>query len=403
MSTESTPDGGQAMTTMSCPVCGKRVSAGAFCARCGAYLSPQRGDWADGLRIRAYAAAPGEHVLRLSVVSSLFPRLPRRCVGAFRVGLAALLAVLVVCALLRWQPPLIALSTVGLPLVFLTSLRLSDVYYDLPVRTLVVTALLAVGLGVGWALLTGPVIAHSYDVTLLSGMTGGRALWERLAVPLGGAVLMLVPVVLARMSRPAIRESLDGFVIGSLGAISFTAAATLTRLAPQLATGVVAHDRPLGSLLVEAGIQGLAVPLTAAAGGGMVGAGLWFRRRAGALPQHRLQRLPARLPESAVVLIVYAGWGLIDIARLQQGVHMGLYLVMTVFALLALRVVLQAALLREEPEPGSGGPLLCANCDQVVPDMAFCADCGVATNASSRSSRTTRRLNDTRAFIPGQW
>jgi thymidine kinase len=104
-----------------------------------------------------------------------------------------------------------------------------------------------------------------------------------------------------------------------------------------------------------------------------------------------------------VVLIVYAGWGLIDIARVPEGVHLGLYLVMTVFALLALRVVLQAALLREEHEPGSGAPLLCANCDQVVPDMAFCATCGVATNASSRSSRTTRRLNDNHVFIPGQW
>src|SRR5258705_6460668 len=159
-------------------------------------------------------------------------------------------------------------------------------------------------------MLPGPAIAHSYDVTLLSGMSGGRALWERLAIPLGGAVLMLVPVVLARMSRPAIRESLDGFVIGSLGAISFTAAATLTRLAPQLATGVVAHDRPIGSLLIEAGIQGLAVPFTAAGVGGIVGAALWFRRRADAPQQHRLHTPPALLPQSAVVLIVYAGLGL---------------------------------------------------------------------------------------------
>src|SRR4051812_39654881 len=131
MSTESAPEGGQAVGTTSCPVCGKRVAAGSFCASCGARLSPQRGGWAESLRMREYAATPGEHVLRLSVVSTLFPRLPSRCVSAFRLGLAALLAVLVVCALLRWQPPLIALSTVGLPLVFLTYLRLSDVYYDL--------------------------------------------------------------------------------------------------------------------------------------------------------------------------------------------------------------------------------------------------------------------------------
>jgi hypothetical protein len=402
MSAESAPDGGRVVATVSCPVCGKRVAAGAFCGRCGAHLVPEGGDWPDGLRIRAYAPAPSEHVLRLSVVTSLFPRLPRRCVSAFRVGLSALLVVLVVCALLRWQPPLIAISTVGLPLVFLTYLRLSDIYHDLPVRTLLVTAVLAVALGVGWALLTGPVIAHSYDVTLVSGMTGGRALWQRLAIPLGGAVLMLVPAALARMSRPGIRESLDGFVIGALGAISFTAAATLTRLAPQLATGVVAHDRPISSLLIEAGIQGLAVPLTAAAVGGMVGAALWFRRRADAPEQHRWQRLPALLPESTVVLIVYLGWGLIDIARLPQGAHLGLYVVMTIFALLALRVVLQAALLRGEHEAGSGAPVLCPQCGLIVPDMAFCPNCGIATNASSRSSRAARRGTDYREFIRGQ-
>jgi hypothetical protein len=113
--------------------------------------------------------------------------------------------------------------------------------------------------------------------------------------------------------------------------------------------------------------------------------------------------LPAHLPEFGVVLIVYTGLGLIDVARLPQGLHFGLYLVMTVFALLALRVVLQAALLREEHELGSGAPMLCANCDHVVPDMAFCPNCGVAASASSRSSRTTRRLNDNRVFIRGQW
>jgi hypothetical protein len=77
-------------------------------------------------------------------------------------------------------------------------------------------------------------------------------------------------------------------------------------------------------------------------------------------------------------------------------------LVMTVFALLALRVVLQAALLREEHEPGSGAPLVCANCNHVVPEMAFCSNCGIATHASSRSSRTARRLIDNRDFIRGQ-
>jgi hypothetical protein len=104
-----------------------------------------------------------------------------------------------------------------------------------------------------------------------------------------------------------------------------------------------------------------------------------------------------------VVLIVYIGWRLIDIARLPQGVHLGLYVAMTVFALLALRVVLQAALLREEHDPGTGAPVLCPNCDLIVADMAFCPNCGIATNASSRSSRAARRLTDSRDLIRGQW
>ena len=392
MSTEPAPDGWEAMaTTMPCPVCGKTVPRGAFCGLCGAHLIRQRGDGPDWLRIRAYGAAPGEHLLRLSLVSSLFPQLPRSSRRAFQVGLAAVILALVLFALLRWQPPLIAISALGLPLLFLIYLHESCVFDDLPVRTLLITAVLGVGLGVGWAWLTGTVVARSYDVALVSGRAGGGVLWERLAIPLGGAVLMLVPVVLVRMSRPAIRNSLDGFVIGSLGAICFTAAATLTRMAPQLATGLVARDRPVEGLLVEAGIRGVAMPLTAAAAGGMVGAALWFRRRMD-MPQRLRGHASAALLPGFVVLIVYAGLGLIDVAQLAQGVQLGLYTVITVLALLALRVVLHMALLREEHAPGSSAPLLCPNCDHVVPDMAFCPNCGVAANASSRSSRNVRRL-----------
>ena len=64
-------------------------------------------------------------------------------------------------------------------------------------------------------------------------------------------------------------------------------------------------------------------------------------------------------------------------------------------ALFLLRVGLQLALLHEaHDEIQSDEPLLCPHCGHVVPDMAFCPACGVATRASSRSSRTARR--DTR-------
>jgi hypothetical protein len=378
--------------TMECRVCEVDVPAGAFCGLCGAHLSHQRGDGPQWLRIRAYGAAPGEHVLRLSVVSSLFPHLPQRSRTPFRVGLAIVLLALVVFALLRWQAPLIAVSALGLPLLFQLYLQESDVYHDLPIRLLALTAALGVGFGVGWALLTGGMVARSYGLALDAGMTWERVLRDGLAIPLGGAILMLLPAVLVRAFRPPTRESLDGFLIGGLSAISFTTAATLTRLAPQFATGMVASGRPVSHLLVEAGIRGVAVPLTSAAVGGLIGAALWFTGRADPSHNHRRRALAALGVGVVVVLAVYVGLGFIDLVRLPQGLQLGLHLVVTVIALFALRIGLHLALMHEAHEPSTGEPLLCPHCGHVVPDMAFCPNCGVATRASSRSSRTARRL-----------
>ncbi len=381
---------GQQSPSVTCRVCGTDVPLGAFCGSCGAHLSPQRGNGPDWLRIRAHGAAPGEHLLRVSVISSLFPHLPHRSRTAFRVGLAALVVVLVLVALLRWQAALIAISALGLPLLFQIYLQESDVYHDLPVRASLVAAVTGAGFGVGWALLTGPLVARSYTPVEL-GVSGQLVLRDGLAIPLAGAVLMLVPAVLVRMLRPPTQESLDGYVIGSLGALAYTAAGVLTRLAPQLTTGLVDHERPVGGLFVEAGIQGVAMPLTAAAAGGLVGAALWYTRRAD--PPRGGLRWPPLAPAVLVVLAVYAGLGMVDVARLPQAVQLSLHLVIASTAILALRIALHAALLHEAQEVIRGQPLLCAHCHHVVPDMAFCPNCGVASRASSRYARATRRLS----------
>lgn len=327
----------------------------------------------------AYAAAPGEQVLRLSVASSLFPHLPHRSRTPFRVGLAVLLLALIVLALLRWQAPLIAISALGLPTLFLLYLYEADVHRDLPIRSLVLTVVTAVGLGAGWALLTGTVVADFYDVALGAGEPDEQARLVGLAIPIGSAVLSLVPAVVIRLLRGTTRESLDGFVFGALSAVTFTAAATLTRLAPQFGTGLTT-DRPASGLLVQAGIQGVAVPLTAAAMGGLVGAALWFGR-------------PRLIAVSVLAtLALYAAQGLMEITPLFQGLHFGVHVVTTVIAVLALRVGLQAALLYESPDPmNPSEQVLCPHCDHVVPDMAFCANCGVAARAASRSSRAARK------------
>lgn len=377
--------------TTECRVCRVDVPAGEYCGLCGCHLTPRRGEGPDWLRLRDFGAAPDEHLLALSVASSLFPHLPQRSRTAFRVGLAVLLAVLIAVTLLRLPAALVTVAALGLPLLFGLYLYESDALRDLPLRYIALATVLAAGLGVGWVLLTGAMVARSYGVALGAAVVGARLLRDGIGIPLGGVLLMLLPAVLVRLLRPSSREALDGFMIGTLAALTFTAAATLTRLAPQFGTGMVSRA-PMESLLVEAGIRGIAVPLTAAAAGGLIGAALWFTRP----PSKRQQRAGVvrlvLVGFAAAVLAVFIGLGLIDVARFPQLLMLVLYLVVALAALFLLRVGLQLALLHEaHDEIRSDEPLLCLHCGHVVPDTAFCPVCGVATRASSRSSRALRR------------
>ncbi len=377
--------------TAVCRVCQVDVPAGEYCGLCGCHLTPRAGEGPDWLRIRDFGAAPGEHLLQPALASSLFPHLPPRSRNVFRIGLAAVLLALVVFAVLRMPGALVAVSAFGFPFLFLLYLRESDATHDLPTRSWVLAAALGIGLGVGWVLLTGAAVARSYGIALGAGIVGARMVREGIGIPLGGVILMLMPAVIVRLLRPPTREALDGFMIGALGALMFTAAATLTRLAPQFGTGVVTR-RPMDSLLVEAGIRGVAVPLTAAAAGGLIGAALWFKRPPSKEKQHPGVVRALLVAFAGAVLVVYLGLGLVDVSHFPQVLMLALYLVVAAVALFLLRVGLHLALLHEaHDEIHSDEPLLCPHCGHVVPDMAFCPACGVATRASSRSSRSARR------------
>jgi hypothetical protein len=400
MSTESESND-DSVPTVECRVCQTDVPAGEYCGLCGCHLTPRRREGPDWLRIRDYGAAPSEHVFQLSLASSLFPHLPQRSRTAFRWGLGLVLVALVAFTWLRLPAALVTVSALGLPILFLLYLRESDAMRDLPAASLVLTVALGVGLGVGWVLLTGASVARSYGIALGAGVVGGRMLRNGIGIPLGGVILMLMPAVIVRLLRPSTREALDGFLVGALGALSFTAAATLTRLAPQFGSGVVSK-RPMESLMCEAGIRGVAVPLIAAAAGGLIGAALWFTRPPGKKQQHPgLVRLML-VSFAVAVLAVYLGLGMIDVAHLSQVVMLVLYLALAVVALFLLRVGLHLALLHEaHDEIRSDKPLLCTHCGHVVPDMAFCPACGVATRASSRSSRKSRRETRPVRTAPG--
>lgn len=374
--------------TTACAGCGSVVPAGAFCGCCGAYLSTGA-DRLHVLRPRVFAVAPRERVLVPMITSSVFPHLPQSYRNPFRIGILLLLFGLVCSALLRFLGPMVIIAAFGVPLLFGLYLWESGLLRDMPGHALVTAATMGAVLGVGWVLVTGGALARSYGIPMAAGFVLQNLLGVGLVISVGGAILMAVPALIIRALRPRTRESLDGFVIGALGALAFTAAATTTRLAPQFVSGLI-DGVPPPRLFVEAVLYGVAVPLTAAAAGGLLGILLWFRpgKRAG---EHPRKVRAALLGFSGLVAVIYSAVWVIDDARLPKWPQLALHLLMTAIAMIAVRVCVQLALLHEEPDQPERRPILCVHCERVVPDMAFCPACGAAARASSRSSRRLRR------------
>lgn len=384
------------MPTVECRVCRTDVPAGTFCGQCGAYLSPSGGSgW---LRLRAYCAG-GEHLLRPSVVSSLFPQLPRRSRASFRLAVGVLVVAVVACALLRLPAAMNALAAFGVPLLFVAYLRKSVDFHDVPVRTLLLTAASGAGLGVAWTLTTGTVVAREYDVPMGVDLPQFRIMRDGIGIPLGAMLLMLTPAAVVRLLGKRTPNPLGGFAIGALGALGFTAAATLSRLSPQFDDGMVDHDRPLSGLLVQAGIQGVAVPLTAAATGALAGVALWFTPSSDDTPHGQRHVRTALALTTASIPACFVVLGLIDVAPVPQIWILAVHLVVMGLAILALRIGLQLALLCETHDAANAdASLSCSQCGRTVADMAFCSNCGVAIRALSQPAD---RADDRRLL--GMW
>lgn len=375
--------------TMPCRLCGHDVPAGRFCGRCGARLVHERGSGPDWLRVNAFVAAPGESVLQPSLVSSMFPHLPRRSHGTFRVGLALVLAVLVAFCLLHWYVPMVAVATFAPLLLFVIYLTETGVIADLPWRVWVLTVVLGIAVGVGWALLTSTIVAEYYSLGLGTEMPTARLVRDALVIPFGGLLAMQLPTILVRLTRPPDRESLYGFAIGVLGATVFAVTVTMVRMVQEIDAGITISDQPVTDLLIEAGVRGLTMPLTAASVGGLIGIVLWYSRRP---DSSRVRQLAVGGLALVVAAAAYANVGLVEVLQIASDLQFLVHVVLALAAVVALRVGMQVAVLHEPQDPLHVElPILCPSCGHVVPDVAFCPACGVAAHAASRTSRAARR------------
>jgi hypothetical protein len=174
-------------------------------------------------------------------------------------------------------------------------------------------------------------------------------------------------------------------MFGGLGAAAFASGATLARYAPQFATSLLHRERPTLGLIVEAGIHGVAIPITSVAAGSLVGLTLWYRRRSTyASEQHqRVHWLLIGL--TSITLAILASEGMVDLHGVPALAALAIRFALAGIALLAVRVALQAALLHD-PQPigddASQVHHLCSHCEHVVPTMNFCPMCGAASLAS---------------------
>ncbi|WP_396939572.1 zinc ribbon domain-containing protein [Mycolicibacterium sp.] len=349
----------------------------------------EQGAGPDWLRGNAFVAAPGENVLQPSLVSSLFPHLPRRSLSTFRVGLGLVFVLLVISCVFHWYIPMVAIATFAPLLLFVIYLTETGVLFDLPRRVWAVTVVLGVAVGLGWALLTAAIVKESYSLGLGTAVPTAVLVRDALVIPFGGLLVMQLPTVLVRLSRPPIRESLYGFAIGVLGATVFAVTVTMVRLVQEIDAGITISDQSVTDLLIEAGVRGLTMPLTAASVSGLVGIGLWYSRRPGV---SRLRHLAAGGLVLVVVAAAYANVGLVEVLAIASELQLLVHIALALAAVVALRVGIQVGVLHEPQDPLHPElPILCPGCGHVVPDVAFCPACGVAEHTASRTSREARR------------
>lgn len=274
-------------------------------------------------------------------MSSLFPQLLPRTRAQFRIGLIAIGLATVVCAVLHYPVPVVAVSVFGLLTVYVVYLREIDICSAVPKRHLALVTVLGVAMGVSWALLGGPIVARAYAASLGGQMSVSQVLLCGVAIPLTYGLALAGPAVILRCVDRAPGEPLTGLRIGALGALVVNAAATATLLVPQVAMGVDAESRTVDGLLAEAAVEGVAWPVVSLAGGGIVGIALWSRA----------SRVSRRYPKAALVaaamLPVVTGsvaMGLVDIAPIPLGVYVALQLLIAMATVVALRIAIAAAL-----------------------------------------------------------
>lgn len=366
--------------TRQCPVCHASTPQADFCGFCGASLRVNPTFLRKLLRPKVYVAAPRQPVGLPLITSTLFPRLAQPYRRPFQHGLILIALGLVVFALLRLLVPLIVMTTLGLPLLFLLYLWQSDARRTLPVKAMVTAAVVGFAVGAGWWLWASEEVARAYGVSLAAAFQLQYTIDAGFLINNGSVVMMAVPAVVVRLMRMRLHDSLDGFLIGALGALFFFSASTLAWRIPQFTAGLL-DNYGGGRLLEDTFLYAVADPLTTVVIGGLVGSALWFKPRS----PHLMRRVrPVLVLLTAAALAVYYVEYYVDGAAFPRAAEEFCMVVLTALALVLLRTGIQIALLHEAEKRSVPDTVRCGFCGKLVPGTAFCVECGGASRAAAR-------------------
>jgi hypothetical protein len=178
-------------------------------------------------------------------------------------------------------------------------------------------------------------------------------------------------------------EALDGFAFGAAGALGFTFTSTLVFLFPELQQGLFSTVPPLtGALRIVQ--SGLLVPLISASTTGLIAGALWLRR--GSVRSHAAQSWTTSPWASiGVAAAAQVGLALVNILVSGSTVAVLIYGLVAAGLLVWVRAAIHHMLLSEAVLVKIGPDSVCSNCHRVVPRMAFCPHCGIATRATPKS------------------
>ena len=372
---DAEPPAPQQPPLVTCPHCGSSVPAGEFCGHCGAHLAVR-----SARRTHAYTAVPTERVAHLSIITTLFPHLPHRRGGAFRLALAGGGALVILLAVLHLFAPATAVAVFVLPVLYLMYLYEVEVYESEPWLVVGATMIAGALLGVSFTSVSGGALSQ----LVLTGDRGTSFLLGAIAIPLLAQVLMLAGPMLLYFARGRFREPLDGLTFGAASALGFTLAGSLTALWPLLDGPLVGTGSSL-DWAVRLTRVGLLVALVNASTTAVVAAAIWLRRY-----DRRRSGRPLHSSIAATLIVAFG-------VQVSLGVVAffvpDLVLEVTILTLAAgglllfLRLVIHDALLVEGAEHEIGPEAPCPECHRLVPTMAFCPACGAARAAAPKQTR----------------